>query len=359
MFTSAISFRIRAWCTQAPQSRSEPGCAAVYERAFETAHAGTDGCAAHVIALGCGGGEKDAHLLEALSGGANKLLYSPVDVSVAMVLAAREAALKVLGADNCFPVVCDLPGVADWEEILPSVGAQLPRVITFFGMMPALSPAEVLPQLSRLVRPQDLLLLSANLAPGPNYTEGVARVLPQYDNPPMRQWLLGWATDFGLELTGTELRFEVATYKGPPDLARIEARLFFGRERQIEVDGREYRFPAGDSMRLPEPFFVLATQNPIEQEGTYPLPEAQLDRFLFAIRIDYPALEDEVSILRSTTGRETVELSGVVGAAEVLALQETVRDVMVSEPLLRYVAELVRATRPGEEGAPPRIRCWR
>ncbi|HEX7025163.1 MAG TPA: MoxR family ATPase [Gemmatimonadales bacterium] len=115
---------------------------------------------------------------------------------------------------------------------------------------------------------------------------------------------------------------------------------------------------AGDSMRLPEPFFVLATQNPIEQEGTYPLPEAQLDRFLFAIRIDYPALEDEVSILRSTTGRETVELSGVVGAAEVLALQETVRDVMVSEPLLRYVAELVRATRPGEPGAPPRIRKY-
>ena len=118
---------------------SEPGCAAVYERAFETAHAGTDGCAAHVIALGCGGGEKDAHLLEALSGGANKLLYSPVDVSVAMVLAAREAALKVLGADNCFPVVCDLPGVADWEEILPSVGAQLPRVITFFGMKHSIS----------------------------------------------------------------------------------------------------------------------------------------------------------------------------------------------------------------------------
>ena len=115
---------------------------------------------------------------------------------------------------------------------------------------------------------------------------------------------------------------------------------------------------AGETMRLPEPFFVLATQNPIEQEGTYPLPEAQLDRFLFAIRINYPDLDDEISILRSTTGREAAELSGVVSAAQVLGLQGLVRDVMVSEPLLRYVAELVRATRPGEPGLPARVQKY-
>jgi MoxR-like ATPase len=115
---------------------------------------------------------------------------------------------------------------------------------------------------------------------------------------------------------------------------------------------------AGDTMRLPEPFFVLATQNPIEQEGTYPLPEAQLDRFLLAIRIDYPGLDDEISILRSTTGREAADLRGVVTAEQVLALQGMVRDVMVSEPLLRYVAQLVRATRPGEEDIPARLRKY-
>jgi MoxR-like ATPase len=115
---------------------------------------------------------------------------------------------------------------------------------------------------------------------------------------------------------------------------------------------------AGETMRLPEPFFVLATQNPIEQEGTYPLPEAQLDRFLFAIRINYPGLEDEISILRSTTGRDAVDLRGVVSAAQVLGLQGMVRDVMVSEPLLRYVAELVRATRPGEQGLPARVQKY-
>ena len=115
---------------------------------------------------------------------------------------------------------------------------------------------------------------------------------------------------------------------------------------------------AGDTMKLPQPFFVLATQNPIEQEGTYPLPEAQLDRFLLAIRINYPGLEDEISILRATTGREAAGPEGVVGAAQVLALQGMVRDVMVSEPLLRYAAELVRATRPGDEPLPPRIRKY-
>jgi len=115
---------------------------------------------------------------------------------------------------------------------------------------------------------------------------------------------------------------------------------------------------AGDTMRLPEPFFVLATQNPIEQEGTYPLPEAQLDRFLFAIRINYPGLDDEISILRSTTGREAADLRGVVTAAQVTALQGMVRDVMVSEPLLRYVAGLVRATRPGEPGLPARVQKY-
>ena len=115
---------------------------------------------------------------------------------------------------------------------------------------------------------------------------------------------------------------------------------------------------AGETMRLPEPFFVLATQNPVEQEGTYPLPEAQLDRFLFAIRIDYPMLEEEISILRATTGRDDVEIQATVSARETLALQGLVRDVLVSDVILRYVAELVRATRPSEAKLPERVRKY-
>jgi len=112
---------------------------------------------------------------------------------------------------------------------------------------------------------------------------------------------------------------------------------------------------AGSTMRLPEPFFVLATQNPIEQEGTYPLPEAQLDRFLFAIRIGYPGAEEEIEILRATTGTRTGQLHAVVDAEQALALQALVRGVPVAEPVFAYVASLVRATRPGDAGVPARI----
>jgi MoxR-like ATPase len=115
---------------------------------------------------------------------------------------------------------------------------------------------------------------------------------------------------------------------------------------------------AGETMQLPEPFFVLATQNPIEQEGTYPLPEAQLDRFLFAIRMSYPRMDEEITILRTTTGRDVAQVRATVSAGEVLALQAQVRDVMVADVLLRYVAEIVRATRPAEAGAAARVQKY-
>ena len=113
---------------------------------------------------------------------------------------------------------------------------------------------------------------------------------------------------------------------------------------------------AGHTMRLPEPFFVLATQNPIEQEGTYPLPEAQLDRFLFDVRVGYPAAEDVVAILRATTGASQGPLAPVLDADQTLALQRLARAVAASDPVLRYAASLVRATRPDDPGAPPLVR---
>jgi MoxR-like ATPase len=103
---------------------------------------------------------------------------------------------------------------------------------------------------------------------------------------------------------------------------------------------------AGQTMKLPEPFFVLATQNPIEQEGTYPLPEAQLDRFLFDIRIGYPGADEEVAILRATTGVGEAPLAAIITAEEVRALQHLTREVPAADAALRYAASLARATRP-------------
>ena len=114
---------------------------------------------------------------------------------------------------------------------------------------------------------------------------------------------------------------------------------------------------AGKTWPLPQPFFVLATQNPLEQAGTYPLPEAQLDRFLLYIRVEYPSLEEELAILNLTTGGAQVALPQVMDAEQLLDLQRLTRQVHVGEDLMRWIAQLVRASRPGE-GAPPEVNAW-
>jgi MoxR-like ATPase len=104
---------------------------------------------------------------------------------------------------------------------------------------------------------------------------------------------------------------------------------------------------AGTSYALPKPFFVLATQNPVEQAGTYPLPEAQLDRFLMFIKVDYPSELEEIEILRRTTGNTQAKINAVLNAQDIVSLQHVVRDIEISEPLLVYINQLTRNTRPG------------
>ena len=106
----------------------------------------------------------------------------------------------------------------------------------------------------------------------------------------------------------------------------------------------------GTTYPLERPFFVLATQNPVEQTGTYPLPEAQLDRFLLHVRIGYPTESEELDILRRTTGREAVTVTPVLTGEEILAAQALAREVRVSDDLFAYAARLVRATRPEQTG---------
>ncbi|MDG6098354.1 MoxR family ATPase [Alteromonas sp. ZYF713] len=106
---------------------------------------------------------------------------------------------------------------------------------------------------------------------------------------------------------------------------------------------------SAERYELPKPFFVLATQNPVEQAGTYPLPEAQLDRFLMYVSVGYPTAEDEVEILRRTTGTQHAELQKILSAADIIVLQRLVREVEISEPLLSYVSELARNTRTNTE----------
>lgn len=108
----------------------------------------------------------------------------------------------------------------------------------------------------------------------------------------------------------------------------------------------------GHTYALPEPFFVLATQNPIEQEGTYPLPEAQLDRFMFEIVVGYPSRLEEIEIMKRTTSNQRPELEALLDGSQIQELQQLVRQVAVSDHVFNYVADLVRATRPKEQNAP-------
>jgi MoxR-like ATPase len=116
------------------------------------------------------------------------------------------------------------------------------------------------------------------------------------------------------------------------------------QERQVTAAGKEYN--------LDEPFFVLATQNPIEQEGTYPLPEAQLDRFMFQVNLNYPKFDEEVSILKQTTGSTTGKSEAILDTADILRFQKLVREVPVPHNVFEMTVRLVHKTRPSEAIAP-------
>ena len=109
---------------------------------------------------------------------------------------------------------------------------------------------------------------------------------------------------------------------------------------------------AGKSLSLPNPFFVLATQNPIDQEGTYPLPEAQLDRFMFNIWVDYPSLQEEVEVVKSTTSDYKNEVNSVLTVEEIIAFQELIRRIPVADNVLEYAVKLANKTRKDSELAP-------
>jgi len=122
------------------------------------------------------------------------------------------------------------------------------------------------------------------------------------------------------------------------------------QERRVTIGGRSYELPA--------PFFVLATQNPIEQEGTYPLPEAQLDRFMFMVHVGYPSREDEIDVMRRTTSAYSATLSPVFSGEELMGLQEIVRKVPVGDHVYGFAVDLVRATRINEPGAAADVKRW-
>ncbi len=239
-------------------TRNDADCRAIYEKSFAAAAMQIKLRRVDVVGLGCGGGQKDTRLLKRLKAHAKAVIYKPCDVSPAMVLTARKTALAVLPEENCFPFVCDLATADDLEKMVGSayradrtpqrgVPTNRSRLVTFFGMIPNFEPREILPKLASLVRPADLLLFSANLAPGADYTAGLKRILPQYDNPLTRDWLMTFLLDLGVERRDGGLKFAIE--EGRFGLKRIVARFHFRRARRIEVESKAFNFKVGDSIR--------------------------------------------------------------------------------------------------------------
>ncbi|MGY5851324.1 AAA family ATPase [Salegentibacter sp. F14] len=122
------------------------------------------------------------------------------------------------------------------------------------------------------------------------------------------------------------------------------------QERAVTVAGHHYK--------LAKPYFVLATQNPIEQEGTYPLPEAQLDRFMFAINLEYPSFEEEVNVVKNTTSDEEVEVDALFNAEEIIQIQHLIRRIPVANNVVEYAVRLVGKTRPSANGVPDLVKTY-
>jgi uncharacterized SAM-dependent methyltransferase len=251
-------------------SRRDPGCRAIYVKCFKAAAAHIQAKHVHVIGLGCGGGQKDARLLKLLKARGREIFYTPCDVSAAMVLAARRTVLAVIPEQHCFPFVCDLATTDNLPDIFKQMiregrrvgdpnylgtatrrpSPNVSRLITFFGMIPNFEPQTILPKLASLIRPRNFLLLSVNLAPGNNYAAGVKKVLPQYDNPLTRDWLMMFLLDLGIARGDGELRFKIETDAANGGLKRITANFHFKRARRIAVDGERFDFPAGSAVQL-------------------------------------------------------------------------------------------------------------
>jgi len=226
-------------------ARYDDDCLATYDRAFSATAKQIKAKSVHVIGLGCGGGKKDSRLLTLLKQAGKGVFYTPSDVSPAMVLVARRAALKVLPEKNCFPFVCDLATATDLPALLAT---RQPSLITFFGMIPNFEPQIILPRLAKLVRPQDHLLFSANLAPGSDYAAGMKHILPQYDNALTGDWLTAFLFDLGVDKRAGKLVFTIEA--GGLGLQRVVATFHFTRASRVEVGGEEFEFARGEAIRL-------------------------------------------------------------------------------------------------------------
>lgn len=227
-------------------ARTDASCPRIYDDAFLAAVQSISGPHVHLVGLGCGGGQKEARFLELLRRQGIPSIATLLDVSLPLVLTAREAALPNTTA--CHGIVCDLGTSSDLAGAIDGADKTRARVLTLFGVLPNFEPAPLLSRIAPLLRPRDLLLIGANLAPGSDYRAGVQQVLPQYDNDLTRDWLMTLLSDLGLEKSDGELGFEIQTDVN--QLHRIVANFHIRQHREITVSGERFSFASGERIRV-------------------------------------------------------------------------------------------------------------
>ncbi len=228
-------------------ARRDDSCLRIYDDAFQGTMAALETKKIHLVGLGCGGGQKEARLLELLNA-PTSVRYTASDVSLPLVLVAQEAAQKFVPRENSHGLVCDLATTTELAAALDNFNSDERRLVTLFGLIPNFEPAPLLSRVAALLRPGDLLLMSANLAPGPDYAAGVERVFPQYDNEPTREWLLTLLLDLGFERDDGTLRFTIQSDER--QLRRITAEFELQRPRDIRVFGEVISFAGGERLRV-------------------------------------------------------------------------------------------------------------
>ncbi len=226
-------------------------CINAYDRCFaETAKRLENDPQLQLIALGCGGGEKDSSLLSGLIKKERTISCYPVDVSLSLALISASAMEKVAAKASIQPIVCNLLAAGDLVQLIEGQETAKRRIVTFFGMIPNFHPDKILPILSNFIAPGDLLLFSANLAPGADYLKGIQQVLPQYDNELTKDWLITILTDAGVERDRGKIVAGIEPDEKNPELSRIAFYFEVEREVNFKLDDRQIHWQVGERVRL-------------------------------------------------------------------------------------------------------------
>jgi uncharacterized SAM-dependent methyltransferase len=251
--------------------RNDSNCAEIYDQAFVTAAELGESGSVRVVGLGCGTGDKEARLLGVLAREGREVSYSPCDTSLGLVLTAEENARRAAPSVSCSPVLCDFAVAEDLSSLFGR--AEERRIFTLFGIIPNLEPGDIVPRLVALLRRGDVLLFSANLAPGRDYAKGMKRILPGYDNAETRDWLLTFLFDLGVERDDGTMEIGI---EDAGDFKRVVADFHFARERELNVLGERTEFRADEVIRLffsyryrPEMIAKLAGANGLKIAGQW------------------------------------------------------------------------------------------